>query len=146
MKTAVFYENLWEGAQAAGRTVEDVLTQMHAEGMDKLYLSVDSWKRDRETLAPMLRKLDIGIEGMHGWCDFSTDPDRNVTVLIGKNTAGKTTFVRAFEWILYNDKEEFEDKVLLNSEIAKRLKVGFSSTVEGTLIIEHNNVEYNKKN
>lgn len=74
--------------------------------------------------------------------DFSTDPDRNVTVLIGKNTAGKTTFVRAFEWILYNDKEEFEDKVLLNSEIAKRLKVGFSSTVEGTLIIEHNNVEY----
>ena len=42
MKTAVFYENLWEGAQAAGRTVEDVLTQMHAEGMDKLYLSVDS--------------------------------------------------------------------------------------------------------
>lgn len=74
--------------------------------------------------------------------DFSTDPERNVTVLIGKNTAGKTTFVRAFEWILYNDKEDFEDKILLNSEIAENLKVGFSSTVEGTLIIEHNNVEY----
>ncbi len=74
--------------------------------------------------------------------DFSTDSERNVTVLIGKNTAGKTTFVRAFEWILYNDKEDFEDKILLNSEIAENLKVGFSSTVEGTLIIEHNNVEY----
>ena len=75
MKTAVFYENLWEGAQAAGRTVEDVLTQMHAEGMDKLYLSVDSWKRDREMLRPVLEKLGMPVAGMHGFCDFPREPD-----------------------------------------------------------------------
>ena len=33
---------------------------------------------------------------------FSTDREKNVTVLIGVNTSGKTTLVRAFEWILYN--------------------------------------------
>ena len=32
---------------------------------------------------------------------FSTDPERNVTVLIGVNTSGKTTIIRAFEWCLY---------------------------------------------
>ena len=38
----------------------------------------------------------------HQEITFSTNGERNVTVLIGMNTAGKTTFVRAFEWILYN--------------------------------------------
>lgn len=33
--------------------------------------------------------------------EFSTDPEKNVTVLIGVNTSGKTTIVRAFEWCLY---------------------------------------------
>ena len=48
--------------------------------------------------------------------EFSTDSERNVTVLIGVNTSGKTTLVRAFEWILYN-KNEFDDKVLLNRNL-----------------------------
>jgi DNA sulfur modification protein DndD len=30
--------------------------------------------------------------------EFSADPEKNVTVLIGVNTSGKTTIVRAFEW------------------------------------------------
>ena len=33
--------------------------------------------------------------------EFSTDPEKNVTVLIGINTSGKTTLVRPFEWCLY---------------------------------------------
>ena len=48
---------------------------------------------------------------------FSTDAERNVTVLIGRNTAGKTTFVRAFEWILYNDKNGFDIIRGLRNEI-----------------------------
>lgn len=47
--------------------------------------------------------------------EFSTDCDRNVTVLIGVNTSGKTTLVRAFEWILYN-KNDFDDKKLRKNE------------------------------
>ncbi len=55
--------------------------------------------------------------------DFSTDPDKNVTVLIGINTAGKTTIIRAFEWCLYG-KNGFEDQVLLNSEVRNNMNPG----------------------
>ena len=75
MKIAVFYENIYDGVRAAGAELEKTLADFRAEGMELLYLSPESWVRDRETLAPMLKKLDIGIEGMHGWCDFPGDPE-----------------------------------------------------------------------
>lgn len=67
---------------------------------------------------------------------FSTDKEKNVTVLIGVNTSGKTTLVRAFEWILYNT-NEFDDKNLLNKNIADNMHMGETQAVEGTLVIEH---------
>ena len=32
---------------------------------------------------------------------FSTDPVRNVTVIMGENGSGKTTLAQAFTWCLY---------------------------------------------
>lgn len=72
---------------------------------------------------------------------FSTDKEKNVTVLIGMNTAGKTTFVRAFEWILYN-KNEFDDKNLLNQNIVDKMQQGETQDVSGTIILEHNDTTY----
>ena len=72
---------------------------------------------------------------------FSIDPERNVTVLIGENTSGKTTLVRAFEWILYN-KNDFDDKNLLNKNVADSMQVGETQAVWGTLTLEHNGKEY----
>lgn len=69
---------------------------------------------------------------------FPTDREKNVTVLIGVNTSGKTTLVRAFEWILYNT-NEFDDKNLLNKNIAENMQIGETQAVEGTLVIEHEN-------
>ncbi|WP_251207701.1 AAA family ATPase [Acetatifactor aquisgranensis] len=54
--------------------------------------------------------------------EFSTDSERNVTVLIGVNTSGKTTIIRAFEWCLYG-KNGFEDMVLLNSEVRENMNM-----------------------
>lgn len=68
--------------------------------------------------------------------EFSTDHDKNVTVLIGVNTSGKTTFVRAFEWILYGT-NEFDDKNLLNRNVADNMQVGETKAVKGALTIEH---------
>lgn len=59
----------------------------------------------------------------HQAIEFSTDKEKNVTVLIGINTAGKTTIVRAFEWCLYG-KNGFEDEVLLNKEVRDNMNVG----------------------
>lgn len=35
--------------------------------------------------------------------EFSCDPHKNVTLILGKNTSGKTTLIQAFRWVLYND-------------------------------------------
>lgn len=72
---------------------------------------------------------------------FSTDKEKNVTVLIGINTSGKTTLIRAFEWILYN-KNEFDDKILLNKNVAGNMQAGDTQAVRGTLVLEHNGKEY----
>ena len=76
--------------------------------------------------------------------EFSTDPEKNVTVLIGINTAGKTTIVRAFEWCLYG-KNGFDDPVLLNSQVRDNMNVGDSQSVSVEITFEHNSMQYNIK-
>lgn len=67
---------------------------------------------------------------------FSTDPEKNVTVLIGVNTSGKTTIIRAFEWCLYA-KNGFEDQVLLNSEVRGNMNVGDTQDVWVAVTFSH---------
>lgn len=43
---------------------------------------------------------------------FATDPVKNVTVIMGGNGSGKTTFAQAFTWCLYGN-TDFKDKSLL---------------------------------
>lgn len=68
--------------------------------------------------------------------EFSIDREKNVTVLIGVNTSGKTTLVRSFEWVLYGT-NEFDDKNLLNKNVAENMQVGETKAVKGVLTIEH---------
>ena len=68
--------------------------------------------------------------------EFSIDREKNVTVLIGVNTSGKTTLVRAFEWVHYGT-NEFDDKNLLNKNVAENMQVGETKAVKGVLTIEH---------
>lgn len=70
MKIAVFYENIHDGMQATGQKLETVLARLHELGMDLLYLTPESWKRDRRELSALMEKLNLGIEGMHCFCDF----------------------------------------------------------------------------
>lgn len=72
---------------------------------------------------------------------FSTNKERNVTVFVGDNTSGKTTFINAFQWILY-DNTAFADKILLNKNVANGMSVGEKQSVCGTLVIEHDGITY----
>ena len=67
---------------------------------------------------------------------FSTDLQKNVTVLIGVNTSGKTTIIRAFEWCLYG-KNGFEDQVLLNSEVRDNMNFGDTQDVWVAVTFSH---------
>lgn len=68
--------------------------------------------------------------------EFSTHPEKNVTVLIGVNTSGKTTIIRAFEWCLYS-KNGFEDSVLLNSDVRNNMNVGDTQDVWVAITFSH---------
>ena len=75
---------------------------------------------------------------------FSTDSKKNVTVLIGVNTSGKTTIIRAFEWCLYG-KNGFEDPILLNSEVRDNMNVGDSQDVWVAVTFSHEDSNGQKK-
>lgn len=73
--------------------------------------------------------------------EFSTDKGKNVTVLIGVNTSGKTTIIRAFEWCLYG-KNGFEDPILLNSDVRSNMHVGDTQTTYVAVTFIHDNLQY----
>ena len=71
---------------------------------------------------------------------FSTDNEKNVTVVLGDNTFGKTTLAQAFRWGLYeslNDTSYNKKKyvVLLNNEAAAELKSGVEKVFVEIVVI-----------
>jgi DNA sulfur modification protein DndD len=72
---------------------------------------------------------------------FSTDTDRNVTIIMGDNGSGKTTLAQVFTWCLYGD-TSFEDKALLCKKTAQNMLPGTDETVKVELTLEHNKTDY----
>lgn len=72
---------------------------------------------------------------------FSTDPIRNVTVIMGENGSGKTTLAQAFTWCLYGD-TDFDDKSMLCKATAQSMLPGNEEKVRVELALKHNNIEY----
>lgn len=78
--------------------------------------------------------------------EFSTDDKKNVTVLLGDNTFGKTTILQAFNWCLYGVADFPKDSnpdFLLNLEVANE-QAGIEKKCEVyvELVLEHKNTEY----
>ena len=75
--------------------------------------------------------------------DFSVDPEKNVTVILGNNTFGKTTLLQAFNWCFY-EKVLFSDNPddLLNYEVAASMFNEDTETVEVTISLIHDNRNY----
>ena len=73
--------------------------------------------------------------------DFSTDPERNVTLIIGENGTGKTTFAQAFFWCLYGE-TDFTDKIMLNRVLAEQMTPDQKITVKVVLRLTHGSATY----
>ena len=74
--------------------------------------------------------------------DFADGSDgKNVTIIIGENGTGKTTFAQAFFWCLYGE-TEFSDKSMLNKLIATEMRPGQEKKVQVTLKLRHGEVDY----
>lgn len=74
--------------------------------------------------------------------DFANGENRkNVTIIIGENGTGKTTFAQAFFWCLYGE-TEFSDKSMLNKIVATEMRPGQDEKVQVELKLYHGEVEY----
>ena len=69
------------------------------------------------------------------------DDGRNVTIIIGQNGTGKSTFLQAFSWCMYGE-TDFKDKSILNKQVFKEMRLGEDRTVRVTLCLRHGMAEY----
>ena len=76
--------------------------------------------------------------------DFASNPEKNVTIIIGENGSGKTSFAQAFTWCLYG-KTDFSDKILLNRNVADNLDGGATADVVVTIVLSYGDNEYSIK-
>lgn len=72
---------------------------------------------------------------------FSTDPDKNVTIIMGENGSGKTTFAQAFTWCLYGA-TDFDDKMLLCKATRQKMMPGDEEKVRVEIELTHNSTDY----
>ena len=78
----------------------------------------------------------------HESIDFAQGENgKNVTIIIGENGTGKTTFAQAFFWCMYGE-TEFSDKNMLNKLVAAKMKPGQESKVQVILKLRHGTVNY----
>ncbi len=77
---------------------------------------------------------------------FSEDPKKNVTLIRGINTSGKTTLIQAFRWVLYNDcnftGKRNDPKSVMNNDVRKMMRVGDVKEVKVTLLFIHKDILY----
>lgn len=73
--------------------------------------------------------------------NFSVDPEKNVTVIMGENGSGKTTLAQAFTWCLYGD-TDFDDQVVLNKVVAQNIGPNGEASVQVKIAMVHLGVDY----
>lgn len=73
---------------------------------------------------------------------FSTNEDKNVTLVLAENGAGKTTLAQAFQWVLYSTTDGFNNKSLLNTLVENDMALNSSVEVKVSLELEHRGIDY----
>ena len=75
--------------------------------------------------------------------NFSYSPKKNVTIILGDNTYGKTTLLQAFNWCFYKTVNfDHNPKFLLNYELSEEMLDGVTNIVSVEVTIIHDNIEY----
>lgn len=73
--------------------------------------------------------------------NFATATEKNITVIMGENGSGKTTFAQAFLWVLYSE-TEFKIKELINRVVRDNMMLNDTQMVKIDLHINHEGKDY----
>ena len=78
---------------------------------------------------------------------FSCDDEKNVTVVLGDNTVGKTTIAQAFRWCLYGaimveGRKKQEDYQILNNDVLLLMDANARASASVDLIFENDTRRY----
>ncbi|MBO7059475.1 MAG: AAA family ATPase [Fibrobacter sp.] len=74
--------------------------------------------------------------------DFAQDiHGKNVTIIIGENGSGKTTFLQSFFWCLYGV-TNFKDSIVLNKTVASEMTPSFPVNTSVEINLQHGDVHY----
>lgn len=74
--------------------------------------------------------------------DFAQDVHgKNVTIIIGENGSGKTTFLQSFFWCLYGV-TNFKDSIVLNKTVASEMTPSFPVNTSVEINLQHGDVHY----
>jgi len=73
---------------------------------------------------------------------FACDKEKNVTIILGNNTFGKTTLLQAFNWCFYEVVILDNPTHLLNYDIEASMPEGTSIDVEVEITLIHDDAEY----
>lgn len=76
------------------------------------------------------------------YISFSCDREKNVTVILGDNTFGKTTLLQAFNWCFYQTAQLPNSDFLLNFEASAAMKENDIKEVSVEIELIHNKTEY----
>lgn len=69
--------------------------------------------------------------------NFSCDKEKNVTVILGDNTFGKTTLLQAFNWCFYKNAVLPNKEMLLNYDVAMEMPDASEVFVEVEIVLIH---------
>ena len=73
--------------------------------------------------------------------NFSTNPQKNVTIIMGENGTGKTSLEQAFTWCLYN-KTSFKDEEIFSKASKPEMQIGQRAETFVELVFTHGSTEY----
>lgn len=76
--------------------------------------------------------------------EFSTNPNKNITIIHGENGSGKTTLLQAFLWCFYGDSAvNFTRKdMLINKSVEITMNINSDAIIEVSVEFLHENIYY----
>ena len=75
---------------------------------------------------------------------FSDDVNKNVTIIMGDNGTGKTSFAQAVTWCLYG-RTDFKDQDIFSKAKKAEMTPGDSADTFVELVFTHGDLEYTLK-